>query len=97
LTEFYEALDLLAETSNAQAEKLGQVASKFVLDPGYAALAKAIRQRTELFKRMPRYKGKITREQAAKISEAVSLWKQVNDQLEDAVRQLNTFILELKQ
>jgi hypothetical protein len=96
LTEFYEGLDLLAETSNEQATKLGQVASKFVLDPGYAALAKAIRQRAELFKRMPRYKGKITREQAAKISEAVALWKKLNDQLEDAIKQLNAFILELK-
>lgn len=96
LGEFYEGLDLLAKTSNEQATKLSQVASKFVLDPGYGALAKAIRQRAELFRRMPRFKGKITREQAQKISEAVALWKQVNSQLEDAIRQLNAFILELK-
>lgn len=96
LTDFYEGLDLLAQTSEAQATKLGQVASKFVLDPGYAALAKAIRQRAELFKRMPRFKGKITPEQAAKIGEAVALWRQLNDQLEAAVKQLNAFILELR-
>lgn len=96
LADFYEALDLLAETSEEQATKLGQIASSFALDPGYAALAKAIRQRAELFKRVPRYKGKITREQAAQIAEAVELWKQVNEQLEAAVRQLNDFIRELE-
>lgn len=45
---------------------------------------------------MPRFKGKVTREQAAKIGEAVELWKQVNARLKEAVKQLNAFILELK-
>ena len=96
LALFYESLDLLAQTSEWQATKLSEVASTFALDPGYAALAKAIRQRAELFKRMPRFQGKATREQADKMRKALEQWEQINTQLEEAVKQLNAFVLELK-
>jgi hypothetical protein len=93
---FYESIDVLAETSERQATKLSEAASTFALDPGYAALAKAIRQRAELFKRMPRFPGKATREQADEMRKALAQWGQINTQLEEAIRQLNAFILGLK-
>lgn len=89
---FYESIDVLAETSERQATRLSEAASTFALDPGYAALAKAIRQRAELFKRMPRFPGKATREQADKMRQALAQWGQINTQLEEAIRQLNAFI-----
>jgi hypothetical protein len=93
---FYESIDVLAETSERQATRLSEAAATFALDPGYAALAKAIRQRAELFKRMPRFPGKATREQADKMRKALAQWEQINTQLEEAIRQLNAFIRGLK-
>jgi hypothetical protein len=96
MAAFYDAITMLDEASERQAAELSQVASTFVLDPGYGALAKAIRQRATLFKQMRRFQGKPTRAQAAEMRKALDLWQQINTELENAVGQLNEFILELK-
>jgi hypothetical protein len=96
LANFYHTIKLLAAASENQAGQLRSIASSFALSPEYGRLARAIRIRAELFKQMPLLRGNATPEQAAKMREAINVWRQINEQLEVAVQQMNTFIRELQ-